>query len=165
MKKILIVDDEQDIGRLVMRCLAKTGLYEVTFTSLPEEAEQLCSELMPDLVLLDLVMPGVAGEDLIKRIKQHPELKDARIIVTSGLGEMTYHQKKDEWKWEPNRPIVRERGPVEKEHSASRMAEKLGVDDFIAKPFSPQTLLSVVDEVLSRPPNFEDRDEDQKKTE
>ena len=165
MKKILVVDDEQDIGHLVMKCLVKTGLYEVTFTSLPEEVEQLCSDLQPDLVLMDLVMPHMKGEELIQIIKKHTEFKGVRIIVTSGLGEMTYHQKKDEWKWEPNREIVRERGPVEKEHSAPRMVEKLGVDDFIAKPFLPQTLLSVVEEVLSRSPGPEDRQGDQEKTE
>ena len=150
IKKILIVDDEQDIGELVMRCLSKTGLYEVTFTSLPEEVEQLCLDFKPDLVIMDLVMPHVQGTDLITILHKNYDLKDTRIIVTSGLGEMTYHVKKDEWKWEPNRPIVRERGPMEKEHSAARMAEKLGVDDFISKPFTAQTLVSVVEEVLAR---------------
>ena len=150
MKKILIVDDEAELCEMLKRCLDKTGLYEVRATSIPQEVVSLCHQYHPDLILLDIVMPHLKGTDLIRELKEHPVTRDILIVVTSGLGEMVYHVKKDQWKWEPNRDIVHKRGEVIKEHYAEEAAKAYGVDDFIAKPFSRETLLTVINDVFAR---------------
>lgn len=150
MKNILIVDDEAELCEMLKKCLVKTGLYEVSTTTFPQEVLPLCRQFHPDLILLDVVMPHIKGTDLIKELKESPDTKDIFIVVNSGLGEMVYHEKKDQWKWEPNRDIVQNRGEVIHEHHAEEAAKAYGVDDFIAKPFSRETLLSVLNDVLSR---------------
>lgn len=150
MKKILVVDDEQDLCSMVKKSLERTGEYQVVATSQPEEVLGLCQAEKPDLLLLDIVMPNLKGTEIIKALREKPETKRLLIVVTSGLGEMVYFDKKEEWKWLPNRPVVQERGEVIKERSAERAAAAYGVDDFLAKPFSPETLRNVVKEVLGR---------------
>lgn len=151
MKKILVIDDEQDLCYLVKRTLERAGDYEVVTTSIPEDVLHLCSQEKPDLVLLDIVMPNVDGRDILKEIRESPETGDPLVIVTSGLGEMVYDKDQDKWNWMPNQPVVHERGDVIKERSAERAAKAYGADDFLAKPFSPGTLLRVVKEVFLRP--------------
>ncbi len=151
MKKILVVDDEADLCELVQGSLQKTGEYIVRAVSDPEQVMDICREFKPDLILLDIVMPKLKGTDLIKALRRSPESRRVRIIVTSGLGEMVYSKKKDEWKWEPNRQLIAERGDdVVKEKSAERAAAAYGVDDYLAKPFKPDLLRQVVKDVLGR---------------
>ncbi len=151
MKKILIVDDEPELTEYLQRVLERTGLYEVNTTSFPEEVINICRDWKPDLLVIDIVMPNMDGREVIRELQSSSDLRSILIIVTSGLGEMVYVKKKDEWKWQPNRPVVQERSDdLVKERSAERAAEAYGVDDYLSKPFSPQTLLQVVEEVLSR---------------
>ena len=150
MKKILVVDDEQDICQLVQKTLERTGLYNVISTTLPESVVELCKSEKPDLIVLDIVMPNMNGREIIKELRNDEAIIDIMIVVTSGLGEMIYVDKKQEWRWLPNRPIVKERGDVIKEKSAARAADAYGVDDYIAKPFLPQTMCNVLEDVFER---------------
>jgi len=150
MKKILIVDDEVELTEYLQRVLERTGLYEVHTTSFPEEVTSLCRDMKPDLLIIDIVMPNMDGREVVEELQSTEDLKKILVIVTSGLGEMVYLKKQEGWKWQPNRPVVQERGEVIKERSAERAAEAYGVDDYLAKPFSPQTLLQVVEDVFSR---------------
>ena len=151
MKKILVVDDESDLCELVQRSLQKTGEYTVETISDPEGVIDKCKEFLPDLILLDIVMPKLKGTDLLKVLRQTRDLAKVRVIVTSGLGEMVYSKKKDEWKWQPNRELIAERGEdIVREKSAERAAAAYGVDDYLAKPFKPETLRQVVEEVLKK---------------
>lgn len=160
MKKILMVDDEQDLCYFVKRSLEKTGEFQVTTTTLPEELMPLCEQEKPDLVILDIVMPHIRGEELVAALRKNPSTARVLILVTSGLGEMTFHKKSEGWRWEPNRPIVHERGEVIKERSSERAAQAYGVDDFLAKPFSPATLLTVINDLLAKQdPNPKPTDE------
>jgi PleD family two-component response regulator len=150
MKKILVVDDEEDLCFYVKRALERTGQYQVHTTSHPEEVFVYCQNEKPNLILLDVVMPNLKGTEIVKVLKDNPETRQILIIVTSGLGEMVYSKNKDEWKWLPNRPIVQDRGEIIKERSSERAAAAYGVDDYIAKPFKPETLVQVVNEVFAR---------------
>ena len=150
MQRILIVDDEQDVCSLMQRCLEKTGQYEVMATSIPEEVLGLCRREKPDMIILDIVMPNVDGTEIIHSLKEDASTNNMLIIVTSGMGEMVYEEKKDKWRWLPNRPVVHERGEVVNEKSPARASQAYGVDDYIAKPFTPDTLLNVVREVFAR---------------
>jgi CheY-like chemotaxis protein len=152
MKKILVVDDEQDLCFLIQKSLEKTGEYTVLTTSVPEDVINICIREKPDLILLDIVMPNVNGTEILHALRTNPQTASILIIVTSGYGEMVYYKRHDQWKWEPNRPLVHERGEVVKEHSAERAAQAYGADDFLAKPFSPQTLLTVIREIFEKAP-------------
>lgn len=154
MKKILVVDDEEDLCYYVKRILERTGEYTVISTSLPEGAIDLCRSERPDLILVDIVMPHFQGTEIIRQLKLDPELSKILIVVASGQGEMVYYRHNNEWKWQPNRPVVYERGEVVQEHNAQRAAEAYGVDDFLSKPFSPETLIEVLQEVFERKTNL-----------
>lgn len=151
MKKILVVDDEADLCELVQGSLQKTGEYVVEAVSDPEKVIDKCKDFKPDLILLDIVMPKLKGTDLIKELRRDRDLARVRIVVTSGLGEMVYSKKKDEWKWQPNRQLIAERGEdIVREKSAERAAAAYGVDDYLAKPFKPELLRQVVKDVLEK---------------
>ncbi|HOY09540.1 MAG TPA: response regulator [Candidatus Omnitrophota bacterium] len=151
MKKILVVDDEADLCELVQGSLQKTGEYVVEAVSDPEKVIDKCKDFKPDLILLDIVMPKLNGTDLIKELRRDRDLARVRIVVTSGLGEMVYSKKKDEWKWQPNRQLIAERGEdIVREKSAERAAAAYGVDDYLAKPFKPELLRQVVKDVLEQ---------------
>ncbi|MFA5087841.1 MAG: response regulator [Candidatus Omnitrophota bacterium] len=152
-KKILVVDDEADLCALIKRFLEATGRYSVITTTLPEEAEGICKKEKPDLVLLDIVMPQMKGTELIKILRTDPQTSRIKIVVTSGGGEMTYSREEKKWSWQPNRPLVYERGEIFKEKSHSLAAERYGVDDYLAKPFPPAFLLQVVDDLFNNDKN------------
>ena len=160
MKKILVVDDEADLCEMVSHSLAKSGEYTVLSTSQPESVLGICRQECPDLILLDIVMPNLKGTEIIQALKANPATARILIVVTSGLGEMVYEKKKEKWTWQPNRELLKDRGEVVREKSAARAAEAYGVDDYLAKPFSPQTLRQVVEEVLGRGPSGEDGGDD-----
>lgn len=151
MKKILIVDDQKDILELMKVVLERTGEYSVVSTSNPLDVEGLCLANKPDLMVLDLVMPEMEGPQLIRLLRKNPKTASMKIIVTSGLGEIVYSKKTGRWEWLPNNPLVEHRGnEIVKESSPERAAELYGVDDYIAKPFTPSTLLEAIKDVLDR---------------
>jgi two-component system phosphate regulon response regulator PhoB len=119
--KLLVVDDEEDILELVRYNLAKEG-YHVTCVTSGELALKEAHENIPDLILLDLMLPGLDGLDVCR------ELKSSR--RTSRI------------------PIVMLTAKVEDADIVSGL--ELGADDYITKPFSPRILLARVRAVLRR---------------
>jgi CheY-like chemotaxis protein len=149
--RILVVDDENEICKLVTRILQNTELYEVYSTTVPQEVENLCRMKKPDLIILDIVMPGLSGTDLIKILHENSKTKRIKIIVTSGLGDMTYSSKEGKWLWEPNKDIFFDKwNDIVQERNSQRAAHAYGVDDYLGKPFSPDTLRQVVQDVLAK---------------
>ena len=85
MKKILIADDEAPM-RMVMRALLEDGDYEVLEAGDGNEAIRIVEDDAPDLLITDILMPGKAGIETIKELRQdHPNL---RIIAMSGGGRI-----------------------------------------------------------------------------
>ena len=82
--KVLVVDDEQGGLELIMDCLEK---YSLTLTRSGEEALHLIDDQAPDVVLVDLMMPGMGGLELIRRLRQHAGARLLTIIVITGWGE------------------------------------------------------------------------------
>jgi len=105
---------------------------------------------MPDLILLDLVMPEKSGDKIVKALKENAETKMIPIIMVSGNGEMVYLKKKDQFKWRPNSPIVRNRGDIVKGKDPQALAEAYGVDQYISKPFSTDVLMKMIRDVLRK---------------
>ncbi len=118
---ILIVDDEQDIRELVAYNLKKEG-YQTLEASTGEEALRKAREQNPDLILLDLMLPGVSGLDVMKRLKADPTAKDVLVIMLTAKGEEA--------------DIV--------------TGLELGADDYITKPFSNRVVIARIRAVIRR---------------
>lgn len=119
--RILVVDDEPDITALVAYHLAKEG-YRVATASNGPEALKAAAEAAPDLVVLDLMLPGVSGYDVLQELHRRPETKDLGVILLTA--------RKEE--------VDRVKGLA------------LGADDYVVKPFSPKELVLRVGAVLRR---------------
>ena len=119
--RILVVEDDQDIAELIAHHLGKAGyLSEVVHTG-----DQVLSQVQdkpPDLILLDLMLPGHNGLDICRAIRADPRSSNVPIIIVTAKTEET------------DRIIGLE----------------LGADDYVTKPFSPKELVSRVGAVLRR---------------
>ncbi len=120
-ERILVVDDEEDILELVRYNLLREG-YQVTCVATGEEALRAARTEVPDLIVLDLMLPGVDGLDVTKLLKNDPKTENVPIVMLTAKGE------------EPD--IV--------------TGLELGADDYITKPFSPRVLIARVKTVLRR---------------
>lgn len=119
--KILIVEDEAPIREMVRMSLARNG-YEVHQAESAESGLEQLEDVMPDLILLDWMLPGMSGLDFARHLKQHPLLRDIPIIMLTARGE---------------------------EEDKVRGLER-GADDFVTKPFSPRELVARIKAVLRR---------------
>lgn len=120
-KRILIVDDEEDILELLSYNLRKEG-YDVTAVTTGEEALDLAQRNPPDLLLLDLMLPGIDGLDVCRELKSSERTRSIPIIMVTAKGEEA--------------DIV--------------AGLELGADDYVTKPFSPRVLLARARTVLRR---------------
>jgi two-component system alkaline phosphatase synthesis response regulator PhoP len=118
---ILVVDDERDIRELIEYNLTKAG-YRVQAAASGEECLELVSKAPPDLLLLDLMLPGINGLEVCRTLKRDAHLGRLPIIMISARGE----------------------------ESDVIVGLELGADDYVAKPFSPRVLLARVKSVLRR---------------
>lgn len=84
--KILLVDDSKTILRANERVLLKAG-YEVVTAEDGESALQLAGEHMPDLILLDMILPKLGGPEVLERLKANPATTDIPVVVLSSLTE------------------------------------------------------------------------------
>jgi two-component system phosphate regulon response regulator PhoB len=116
-----VVDDEPDITALVTYHLAKAG-YQVSTAANGEEALEAARVVRPDLVVLDLMLPGVSGYDVLRRLRMEEHTRDAGVILLSARRE----------------EVDRVKGL------------SLGADDYLTKPFSPEELRLRVQAVLRR---------------
>lgn len=120
-ENILIVDDEEDILELLRYNLTKEG-YQLTCVTSGEEGLKVARSASPDLVVLDLMLPGVDGLDVCKALKNDSKTKHIPVIMLSAKGEEA--------------DIV--------------TGLELGADDYLVKPFSPRVLSARVKSVLRR---------------
>jgi len=88
-KKILIVDDEMDV-RIYVRTLFETGGYEPITTRNGIEGLQKAKELLPDLIILDVMMPEAGGVTMYRELKADQELKDIPVIMLTGVGKKSF---------------------------------------------------------------------------
>ena len=120
-EKILVVDDEEDILELVRYNLTKEG-FNVLCASTGEEGLNAAKSKLPDLIILDLMLPGIDGLDVARSLKSEKNTKDIPVIMLTAKGEEA--------------DIV--------------TGLELGADDYISKPFSPRILTARVRAVLRR---------------
>lgn len=118
---ILVVDDEEDIVELVELNIAREG-YKVLACGTGEQALEITHSKLPDLVILDLMLPGIDGLEVCRRLKSHPKTEQIPIIILSAKGEEA--------------DIV--------------TGLELGADDYVTKPFSGKVLVARVRRVLRK---------------
>ncbi len=119
--RILVVDDEPDITALVAYHLAKAG-YRVSTAASGADALKSAREERPDVVILDVMLPGLSGYDVLDELRRRPETKEVGVILLTARRE------------EPDRI----RGLT------------LGADDYLTQPFSPHELALRVSALLRR---------------
>ncbi len=119
MKTILLADDEANLRKLV-RWTLDDPQYRILDASSGSAALELARQERPDLLLLDWMMPGLSGIEVIKKLREDPVLASIPVIMLTARG-----QEKD-----------RER------------ALALGLHSYLVKPFSPLELIEKVQEVL-----------------
>jgi DNA-binding response OmpR family regulator len=118
---VLVVDDEPTIADVVSRYLQRAG-YETHVAGDGHRAVQLAGTHRPDLIVLDLMLPGLNGLEVMRRIRQEDNGKRTAVILLTAKGE-----------------------------EADRITGlRLGADDYVVKPFSPAELVARVDAVLRR---------------
>ncbi len=82
MSKVLLVEDSLSQAQLVTRCLEKEGIGVFAVTS-GEEAELRIKQQQPDLILLDVILPGESGFELCRKLKKNSETKAIPIVICS----------------------------------------------------------------------------------
>ncbi len=118
---ILIVEDEQDIVELLTYNLDQEG-YNTLFCTSGEDALSMVHQKEPDLILLDLMLPGVDGLDVCRTLKQGENTRDIPIVILTAKSE----------------------------DSDVITGLEIGADDYLTKPFSPKILVARIRSVLRR---------------
>ncbi len=118
---ILIIEDEEDVLELVRYNLVRNG-YKVDTAMTGEEGLVKAKNLLPDLLVLDLMLPKVDGLEVCKRLKNDPKTENINVVMLTAKGEEA--------------DIV--------------TGLELGADDYITKPFSPRVLMARIKAVLRR---------------
>jgi len=119
--KILVVDDEAPIRMMLRQALVRHG-FEVTEATDGQDALNKIADAMPDLLLLDWMMPGMTGINLAHKLRHDVATRELPIIMLTAKTDEDDRIKGLEW----------------------------GADDFVSKPFSPRELIARINAVLRR---------------
>src|SRR3990167_10430745 len=122
MSKILIADDEPSLRLLVKATLSSNKSFELIEASDGNEALLKSQTETPDLILLDVMMPGLSGFEVCERLKNDPNKKKIVIIMLTAKGQ----ESDRDW------------------------AISVGTDYFLTKPFSPIELFNLIEKILSK---------------
>lgn len=114
-KKILVCDDDEAIAEVLQIMLEEAG-YRVKLLFNGKAIQKRIKEYMPDLILLDIWMPGIGGEEVTHLLKTDPTMKHIPIVIISALHE----------------------------HEVRKIVKKIGASGFLAKPFEMRELLDLV---------------------
>jgi two-component system, OmpR family, phosphate regulon response regulator PhoB len=120
-RRVLIVDDEADVGRLLSFALGEAG-FTTEVAASGERALELALKLRPHVVILDLMLPGLSGFEVCRRLREMPAGTDAGVLMLTARG--------DEY---------------------DRVAGlEMGADDYVVKPFSVREVLLRVQALVKR---------------
>ena len=120
MSKILIADDEPSLRLLVRATLSANKSFELLEAFDGNETLSKAQKELPDLILLDVMMPGLSGFEVCERLKNDPKTKNIVIIMLTAKGQ----QSDRDW------------------------AISVGTDYFLTKPFSPIELFNLIEKIL-----------------
>jgi CheY-like chemotaxis protein len=120
--RLLLAEDEPHIRRVLVTLLEDSGFHLHPVVDGLQALAAIRGEGQYDLILLDIVMPGATGLDVLREIRALPSRKDTPVIILTAKGQDADREQ----------------------------AFALGADEFLTKPFSPKKLLNRVDELLAR---------------
>ncbi|MGH8654319.1 MAG: phosphate regulon transcriptional regulator PhoB [Gammaproteobacteria bacterium] len=121
LETILVVDDEPAIRQMLGFALSNEG-YKCEEAGNTEEAQAILTQQLPELILLDWMLPGISGVDFARRLKRNPSTREVPIIMLTAKGE-----------------------------EADRIKGlEVGADDYVTKPFSTKELIARIRAVLRR---------------
>ncbi len=120
-ESVLVIEDDEDIQELVNYNLTKEG-YQTTCVASGEEGLRTAKAKLPNLVVLDLMLPGIDGLEICKLIKADPKTQHIPIVMLTAKGE----------------------------ESDVVTGLELGAEDYITKPFSPKVLVARIRTILRR---------------
>lgn len=120
-EKILLIEDEEDIQELIEHHLVKDG-YQVRCAATGEKGLEAARQHPPDLILLDLMLPGIDGLEVCKLLKADHRTQQTPIVMLTAKGEEA--------------DVV--------------TGLEVGADDYIAKPFSPKVVIARIRNILRR---------------
>lgn len=118
-KKILLVDDEPDLLEVTRMRLEKSG-YEVIAAANGKDALNALQRVAPDMVLLDLLLPDIRGEEICRKIKSDPKFKDIPVILFTASTS-----------------------------AVAQISLEYGAQGYINKPFEAEELLKMIKEFIS----------------
>ncbi|RDB34878.1 response regulator transcription factor [Exiguobacterium sp. RIT594] len=123
MARILLAEDEDVLRMLVLDTLEDEG-YTIDEATDGDEAYQKIMSQHYDLVLLDYMMPGMTGIEVIEKVRRHPDKQNLKIMMLTAKSQQSDRER----------------------------AEEIGANYFFSKPFSPLELIGVVGGILSDHP-------------
>lgn len=126
-KTVLLVEDDRDIRDMLVFSLQRAG-YAVIETEDAEQALDKLGGVVPDIMLVDWMLPGMNGPDLVRRIRRDQLVQNVPVIMLTARGE----------------------------ESDKLQGFDTGIDDYLTKPFSPKELLARMKALLRRSGNDED---------
>jgi CheY-like chemotaxis protein len=119
-KKILVVDDEPDLLKVTVLRLKKTG-YEVYSSTDGQEVFDIVSRVVPDLIILDVYLPTLNGDEVTKILKKDDKLKHIPVVLISATSR-----------------------------TLDERAKESGADGYLTKPFEPEDLLGMVKKFIGQ---------------
>ena len=120
MKRVLIVEDQADIRKLI-RMTLEFEPYEIHEAANGINGLQLAGEVLPDLILLDVMMPGeIDGLQVCARVRANPALQATRVVLLTARGQT---QDRD-------------------------AGQQAGADEYLIKPFSPLQLIETIERLM-----------------
>ena len=119
--KVLVVDDDPEIVELFVDVLERDGRFEIRTAASGYDAGMITQEFMPDLILLDYMLPDINGNVVCQTIRKNPNFEHTKIIIVSGV--------------------------VNQDEINDLL--KSGADDFVKKPFNIEKLIQRIGELLT----------------
>ena len=119
-KKILIVEDEEDILELLSVAFEDLGDYEIICARDGEEALRIAKTNNPCIILLDVALPKLNGYEVCRSVKSDPGMSHTKVLMLSGMAQASDRLE----------------------------AQEAGADDYILKPFNPTVLVESVEALL-----------------
>lgn len=120
-RKVLLVEDNVSVREL-LRVLLETEGYEIVEATDGSDGLAQAEQSLPDLMILDLMMPGLDGESVLSRLRSHPQLSEVPVLVVSGKYE-----------------------------SLGRLRDQLGEDNVFPKPFEPSKMMDRIGDLIGYP--------------
>ena len=120
IRRVLVADDEPHVRRILVTLLEARSFEVEIAVNGTSTMELLESDRRYDVVLLDLMMPGASGLEVLEQLRQLDHRRDLSVVILTAKGQETDRQR----------------------------AFTLGADDFVTKPFSPKKLLALIDTLV-----------------